>query len=149
MRRRIVQVHTGRTALWVLSGLLAAALACEESLSSPGSEPEITNKPGYFAYQASGIRKYSGYDFFTWENRADEVVVHISPSRESGDALIVLVDAEGRHVFAQSASAQGAFPCPDGVPGWWTVRVYCADFTGTVTFSARAKTETSPPVATG
>jgi len=144
-----VQVHTRRATLWVVSGVLAAVLACEGLPSSPGSEPDITNKTGYFAYQVSGIRNYSGYDFFTWENRGSEVFVHISPSPESGDALIVLVDAEGRHVFAQSASAQGTFPSAEGIPGWWTVRIYCAAFTGTVTFSARARTETSPPVATG
>jgi hypothetical protein len=149
MRRTIVQVYCRRGALPGAMALLMGVLSCGELPSSPGDAPEITNKPGYFAYQASGIRDYSGYDFFTWENRGSEVVVHISPSQEAGDALIVLVDADGRHVFAQSASAGGNFPSAEGEPGWWTVRVYCADFTGTVTFSARAKADTAPPVATG
>ena len=112
---------------------------CDGSPSSPGSRPEITNKPNYFAYQVTGIRNYSGYDFFTWENRGTTVNVEILPAQVSGGALIVVADADGRPVFAERASASGSFPSVEGTPGWWTVRLYYASFTGTVTFDAEGK----------
>jgi hypothetical protein len=126
----------------LLGGLafLLGALACEEVPSSPGTEPEITNETDSFAYQVTGVKNYSGADSYTWENTGTAASVDISSAQAAGAALIVMVDADGKHVFSEPVSADGSFPSAAGTAGFWTVRVYYASFTGTVNFRAQKKT---------
>jgi len=140
MRTTIVQVYSRRAALLGAMTLLIGALACDEVPSSPGSEPEIANETDSFAYQVTGVRSYSGSDFYTWENTGATASVDISSAPESGSALIVMTDAEGQHVFAEPVSSNGSLPSAAGTAGSWTIRVYYASFTGNVNFRVQKKT---------
>ncbi|MDH3196975.1 MAG: hypothetical protein OEO21_01910 [Candidatus Krumholzibacteria bacterium] len=135
-----MQPHNVRTLLLCGLAFLMGSVACSDSPSSPGVQPEITNETDSFAYQVSSVKDYSGMASYTWENTGTAASVDISSAPASGSAVIVMADAEGNHVFSEPVSASGSFPSAAGSAGFWTVRVYYASFTGTVNFRAQKKT---------
>jgi len=124
---------------WALV-LLAAPIACSDSPSSPGAQPQIVNETDSFAYQVSSVKNYSGSAVYTWQNTGAAANVDISSAPTSGSAVIVLGDAEGKGVFSEPVSTNGSFPTAAGTAGSWSVQVIYNSFTGTVNFRAQKKT---------
>lgn len=140
MIRKILQHHNPLTVVLCGLTILLGSIACSDSPSSPGIQPEVANETDSFAYQVSSVKNFSGAASYSWENTGVAASVDIASAQESGSAVIVLADADGNHVFEEPVSTNGSFPSATGTAGSWTILVYYTSFTGTVNFRAQKKT---------
>ena len=123
--------------------MLLALGACGNDPSTPpniGVEPEIINDTDVFQFQVSSADGYSGTLNYDWNNTGVEANVDQSSAIEPGQAMLVLLDADGAEVYSRDLSEDGSSASGAGVAGMWSVRIECTNLTGTVNFRAEKRT---------
>lgn len=117
----------------LLLGLLLAVVACGDSPSSPGIEPQIVNDPDTFSYQVSDLRNVSRAWEYNWSNSGTTAkVTHASDAGASGTATLTIRDADDTEVYSGVFATTGEeVTSPAGVAGSWTIRVAYTNYTNT------------------
>jgi len=112
-------------ALVVLAGLVA----CSDSPTSPGVQPQITNLTDDFAYQVTDVQNYSSTDSYGWQNTGTDATVDHSTSLTGGSATLIILDATGTQVYSRPLDQSGSFATATGTAGSWTIRIVYASTT--------------------
>ena len=127
-----------RTKRLKLAALIAFALVAgcgsDPVPTAPRFQPELTNLPNSFAFQATALQNVSDNRQYVWQNDGRTANVNQSPSNLSGTASLVVLDAAGTQVYSRSLAENGTFVTVAGVAGSWTVRVNFANVSGAVNF---------------
>ena len=128
-----------RLIVWVTAGLLglAAATGCGSSPTGPGIQPQVTNSPDNFQYQATSVTNYTGTLSYTWQNSGTLANVNQATTVTGGTATLVILDANGAQVYSRSLADNGTFPTTAGVAGAWTIRIVYSGASATVNFRAQ------------
>jgi hypothetical protein len=109
-------------------------VACGDSATAPGRDPEIINTTDNFQYQISDIQDFSGTQVYSWQNTGTSATVNQSAAVAAGSVSLVLRDANGVQVYSRSLADNGTFSSSAGAAGTWTVRVIYSGADATVNF---------------
>ena len=117
-------------ALAMTAAMVAAIAACKLG----PFQPQITNAPDNFQFQATGVTNLTGTFTYTWSNSGDSATVNQATTVNAGSAMLTVSDHNGAQMYSQSLAANGTFGCAKGVTGTWTIRVAFTNYSGTVNF---------------
>ena len=109
-------------------------VACGDSATAPGRDPEIINSADNFQYQITDIQDFSGTQVYSWQNTGTTATVNQAAAVAAGSATLVLRDANGVEVYNRSLAENGTFASSAGAAGTWTVRVTYSGADATVNF---------------
>ncbi len=109
-------------------------MACGDSTTAPGRDPEIINTPDNFQYQITDIQNFSGTQVYSWQNSGTTATVNQSAAVAAGSVNLVLRDANGVEVYSRSLADNSTFSSSAGTAGAWTVRVIYSGADATVNF---------------
>jgi hypothetical protein len=128
-----------RLNVWVAAGVLglAALTACGNSPTGPGIQPQVTNSPDNFQYQATSVTNYTGTLSYTWQNSGTLANVNQATTVTGGTATLVILDANNVQVYSRSLADNGTFATASGVTGAWTIRIVYSGASATVNFRAQ------------
>lgn len=115
---------------------LAGVAGCGED-SSAGKDLQIANQQDSFQFQVTDVKHYSHTYTYTWANSGASASVNQACSITEGAATLILRDANGASVYAQSLKANGTFHSSVGAAGNWTVEVLLTNASGTLNFRAQ------------
>ena len=122
----------------VTAGLLGLAVTgCGSSPTGPGIQPQITNSPDNFQYQATSVTNYTGTLSYTWQNSGTLANVNQATTVTAGTATLVILDGNGTQVYSRSLADNGTFATASGVAGAWTIRIVYSGASATVNFRAQ------------
>ena len=109
---------------------LAFVVACSDSPTAPGVEPQITNLTDRFSYQVSSIRNFTGTQTYRWQNGGTLArISHSSNAGATGTATLIVRDAAGTQVYSgQLVSSGEPLTTPAGVAGAWTINVAYSNY---------------------
>ena len=116
--------------------LLLGVAGCGED-SSAGKDLQVSNQQDSFQFQVTDVKHYSHTYTYTWPNSGTTASVNQACSITEGTATLVLRDANGASVYAQSLKVNGTFPTSAGAAGNWTVEVLLNNASGTLNFRAQ------------
>lgn len=119
--------------------LAAAALTACGSATAPlaAFQPQITNAPDNFQFQATGVTKVTSTSTYPWSNSGTAASVNQATTVTAGSATVTILDQNGAQVYTKDLSANGTFPTSTGVTGSWTIKVVLTNYSGTVNFRAQ------------
>ena len=112
----------------------------DNNVLSPTYQPEVTNNPDEFMFQATGVQMVTQSLVYTWQNTGTESNLNLSSAISGGSATLTLLDASGTQVYTGSLSDNGTFQSSVGTSGNWTIRVQLTAVTGTLNFRVQKKT---------
>ena len=115
---------------------LAGVAGCGED-SSAGKDLQVSNQQDSFQFQVTDVKHYSHTYTYTWANSGTSASVNQACSITGGAATLILRDANGASVYAQSLKANGTFNSSVGAAGNWTVEVLLSNASGTLNFRAQ------------
>ena len=118
--------------LLVVTALAIAVAGCSDPLAP--YQPEITNAPGNFQFQATAMQNVALTREYTWQNAGTTANVDRSSAITAGTATLIVRDAQGTQVYTTSLATNGNQPTAAGVAGAWTIRVVFTGVSGTVNF---------------
>ncbi len=112
---------------------LLLAVACSDSPTAPGIEPQIINNSDSFSYQISDLNDVTGSWEYTWQNTGTTAkVTHASDAGAVGTATLTIMDAGGVSVYSGELATTGeVVTSPAGSAGAWTIRVAYSSYTNT------------------
>ena len=116
--------------------VLAGVAGCGED-SSAGKDLQVSNQQDSFQFQVTDVKRYSHTYTYTWANSGASASVNQACSITEGAATLILRDANGASVYAQSLKANGTFNSSIGAAGNWTVEVLLSNASGTLNFRAQ------------
>lgn len=118
--------------LLVITTVVLATAACSDPLAP--YQPEITNAPGNFQFQATAMNGVNLTREYSWSNTATAANVDQSSAITAGTAALTVRDAAGTVVFTSNLTAGGSTTTSAGTAGTWTIRVVFTSVSGTVNF---------------
>lgn len=112
---------------------LLLVVACDDSPTAPGIEPQVINNTDAFSYQTSDLSNVTGSSDYTWQNTGTSAkVTHSSDAGATGTASLTIIDAGGVQVYSGSFATTGeTVTSPSGAAGSWTIRVTYASYSNT------------------
>ncbi|HSQ61211.1 MAG TPA: hypothetical protein VLT84_12415 [Acidobacteriota bacterium] len=116
--------------------VIAVVAGCGED-SSAGKDLQVSNQQDSFQFQVTDVKHYSHTYTYTWANSGASASVNQACSITGGAATLILRDANGASVYAQSLKSNGTFSSTVGAPGNWTVEVLLSNASGTLNFRAQ------------
>jgi hypothetical protein len=118
--------------------VVAALTACGSSTAPLAAfQPQITNAPDNFQFQATGVTNVTSTSTYPWSNSGTAASVNQATTVTAGTATVTLLDQNGTQVYTKDLSANGTFPTSTGVTGSWTIKVVLTNYSGTVNFRAQ------------
>ncbi len=129
--------------LLILAFATLSLTACSDDPTAPanlGVEPEIRNNTDVFQFQVSSVDGYTGTLNYNWNNTGELANVDQSSAIDPGQAILILLDADGTEVYSRDLSEDGSSASAAGAAGAWRVRIAFTDLTGTVNFRAEKRT---------
>lgn len=114
-----------------IGGLLLLA-ACGDDLAP--FQPEITNAPGNFQFQATGVTNVTWSKNYAWQNAKTTANVDHSSVVTTGAATLIIRDAAGAQVYSAPLGPSGSVTTVPGTTGTWTIRVELTNVDGTLNF---------------
>ena len=126
-----------------LAAVLLLSVACGSDPTQPvvvGVEPEVVNDTDAFQFQVSSVQGYTGTYDYAWNNTGTLANIDQSSAVAAGQAVLVLLDANGAEVYSQDLAVDGSFATSAGMAGGWQVRVVLTGMTGTLNFRAEKRT---------
>ena len=126
----VLSLYRTRAAFFAI---LVLAVACDDSPTAPGIEPQVVNNPDAFSYQTSDLGDVTGTWEYTWQNTGTNAkVTHASDAGGTGSATLTVLDAVGTQVYSGAFATSGeVVTSPAGVAGSWTIRVAYAGYSNT------------------
>jgi hypothetical protein len=121
----------------ILSAVLAVGLLGCGDDSSPGKDLQVSNAQDSFQFQVTDTQNYSHTYTYAWANAGASASVNQACSITSGDATLVIQDANGTTVYAKSLKQNGTYNSSSGVAGTWTIQVMLSKTSGTLNFRAQ------------
>ncbi len=126
--------HTFAGVVAALAVAAAAPLGCSSNSSLAPYQPQITNAPDNFQFQATGVSNVTQTFTYSWSNSGTGASVNQATTTTAGSATITVSDNGGTQVYTKDLSANGTFSTSTGVTGTWTIKVVFAGYSGTVNF---------------
>ena|SRR3990172_2318260 len=115
--------------------LLGAGCSSKKSTSSLAPfQPQITNMPDDFQFQATGVQNVSGTFPYVWQNTGTSANVNQACAITSGTATLTIFDNDTTQVYSQSLAVNGTIPTSVGTTGSWIIRVVLTNCYGTLNF---------------
>lgn len=118
--------------LRLLPLLALTALACSDPLAP--YQPEVTNAPGNFQFQATAMQSVTLTRDYTWSNSGTRANVDQSSAITGGTAVLTVRDAQGTQVYTSNLTTGGSTTTSAGTAGNWTIRIVFTTVSGTVNF---------------
>jgi len=115
-----------------LAGLLLT-LACGSDPLAP-FQPEITNAPDNFQFQATGLTGVTWSQEYVWTNSDATANVDHSSAITGGTTSLVIRDANGTQVYSAALGSSGSVTTSAGIAGSWRIRVQLTNVSGTINF---------------
>ncbi len=118
-------------------GLLVslAGMSCSKSNNSLAPfQPQITNMPDNFQFQATGVQNVTTTEQYTWQNTGTSANVNQACSITGGSATLTIYDNSNLQVYSQSLTANGTFSTSTGISGYWRIVVQLNNCDGTLNF---------------
>jgi hypothetical protein len=124
--------------LFVVLPLLAAC--GNDTVLNPNFQPEVTNQPDSFQFQATGVTNVTQTLIYAWANTGIAATVDQSCSITTGSATIQIRDPQGNLVYDRTLSDGGSYVSLDGTTGSWQIRIILSGIDGTLNFRVQKKT---------
>jgi len=105
---------------------------CGDSLAP--FEPEITNAPDNFQFQATGLSDVTWSQEYVWQNSGATADVDHSSAVTAGTTLLTIRDSTGSQVYASPLLASGSLATLAGTAGSWRITVSLTNVSGTINF---------------
>lgn len=117
----------------LVTALSLVAVACGDSPTAPGIQPQIVNDTDTFSYQVSDLEATTGTWSYTWQNTGTLAkVTHASDAGATGIATVTISDGAGTEVYSGAFETSGeVVTSPEGEAGAWTITVMYSDYTNT------------------
>jgi hypothetical protein len=97
-------------------------------------QPQISNSPDDFQFQATAIENVSATVNYSWSNTGSQGTVNHSSTVDSGTATLYIYDANDTLVYSNGLAASLNEPTQSGLTGNWRVRVVLTNCYGTLNF---------------
>lgn len=97
-------------------------------------QPQISNSPDDFQFQATGVENVSTTVNYSWPNSGAQGTVNHSSTVDSGSATVYIYDANDSLVYTNGLVASLNEPTQSGLAGTWRIRVDLANCYGTLNF---------------
>ncbi|EQB63829.1 MAG: hypothetical protein RBG1_1C00001G1408 [candidate division Zixibacteria bacterium RBG-1] len=119
--------------------LLALLVGCSKKSTSSLApfQPQITNMPDDFQFQATGVENVTTTEQYVWQNTGTSANVNQSCAITSGSATLTIYDNDTVQVYSQSLTANGTYATSVGTTGSWLIRVQLTNCYGTLNFRAQ------------
>ena len=116
------------------SAALLLCLACGSDPLAP-FQPEITNAPDNFQFQATGLTGVTWSQEYVWENSDATANIDHSSAVTGGTTLLTIRDHNGTQVYSAALGPSGSVATSAGVAGTnWRIRVQLTGVSGTLNF---------------
>lgn len=131
-----MSIHRSRydVAIAALAAIALAAACGNSSGPLAPFQPQISNIPDNFQFQATGVTNVTWTYTYTWSNSADSATVNQATTVTGGSVTLTISDNNGTQVYSQSLTGNGTFGMSKGVRGTWTIKVVFTNYSGTVNF---------------
>jgi hypothetical protein len=100
-------------------------------------QPQITNMPDDFQFQATGVQNVTTVVQYNWVNTGTSANVNQACAITSGSAVLTIFDNDTTQVYSQNLSANGTYQTSVGTTGSWIIRVTLNNCYGTLNFRAQ------------
>lgn len=117
----------------LLAVILAAVQACSTDPLAP-FQPEVSNMPGTFQLQATGLQDVTATEEYVWSNQAQTANVNQSTTLTAGSAVLTLIDNTAASVYLHDLEENGTFQASTGQEGSWTIRLELMNYSGDLNF---------------
>jgi len=118
--------------------VLLAMLGCSNSTNPLAPfQPQISNSPDNFQFQATGLQNVNANVSYNWSNSGSQATVNHSSTVNSGTAMLFIYDANDSLVYSSALVASLNEPTQAGLTGTWKVRVTLTNCYGTLNFRAQ------------
>ena len=118
---------------------LVVLLGCGGGKLGPQFQPEISNIPDNFQFQATGVTNVTQTLQYTWQNTGTIANVNQACSITGGAATLTIKDNGGTQVYSNNLSQNGTFVTNAGTTGNWTIIVSLSNLNGTLNFRAQKR----------
>lgn len=118
---------------WVGFAFLAGCGGQSGALN-PRFQPQVTNQPDNFQFQATNVTNVTQTLQYTWQNSGTMASVNQATTSTGGTATLTIRDASGTQVYTKDLNANGTFQTIAGTTGAWTIQVVFTNWSGTVNF---------------
>jgi hypothetical protein len=127
------------TALAVTGLFAVLFLSCGGQTLNPKFQPEISNLPDNFQFQATGMTGVTQTLSYNWTTTGIQADVNQACSISGGGATILIRDAQDTVVYTRNLADNGTFTTNAGVAGTWKIQVALSNVQGTVNFRVQKK----------
>jgi len=113
--------------------------ACGDDPLAP-FQPEISNLPDNFQFQATGVTNVTTTLEYQWENTGTSANINQSCTVTGGSAILTIFDASTparAQVYSRNLGDNGTFVTSGGTNGTWLIRVTLTGLSGTLNFRAQ------------
>lgn len=119
--------------------LLALLAGCSKKNTNPFGpfQPQVTNMPDDFQFQATAVENVTATEQYVWQNTGTSANVNQACAITSGSATLTIFDADTVQVYSQSLTANGTYATSVGTTGNWLIRVQVTNCYGTLNFRAQ------------
>ena len=107
-------------------GLLVslAGVGCKKSNNSLAPfQPQVSNLPDNFQFQATGVQNVTTTEQYIWQNTGTSANVNQACAITGGSATLTIYDNSNVQVYSQSLTANGTFSTSTGITGNWRIVV--------------------------
>lgn len=119
----------------IVLAAIGSVVACGDSTGPLAPfQPQISNAPDNFQFQASGVTNVTYTFTYTWSNSGDSATVNQATTTAGGSVTLTVSDSNGAQLFSQTLGSSGTLGMTKGVHGNWTIKVVFTNYTGTVNF---------------
>src|SRR5207247_146188 len=99
--------------------ILALPSGCKKKSTAPASDPVITNTPGDFTYDLSGIGARTSSESYAWQSNAASATVTQTCSITAGYATLTIEDASHSQVYQHTLTDAGTYSTTVTSAGTW------------------------------
>ncbi len=115
--------------------LSLSGMSCSKSSNSLAPfQPQITNMPDDFQFQATGVQNVTTTVQYIWQNTGTSANVNQACSITGGIATLTIYDNSDVQVYSQSLTANGTYSTSTGITGNWRIVVQLNNCDGTLNF---------------
>jgi hypothetical protein len=117
--------------------LLVSGCSNKSNNSLAPFQPQITNMPDDFQFQATGVQNVTTTVQYAWQNTGTSANINQACAITSGTAVLTIFDNDTTQVYTQNLAANGTYQTGTGTTGNWTIRVTLNNCYGTLNFRAQ------------
>lgn len=122
-----------RLAYLLAFALVTTVAGCGDDPLAP-FQPEVSNLPGSFELQATGVSNVTSTLTYTWANSGDIANIDHSTTTTQGTARLVIRADDGTQVYDEVLASSLNEQTAQGAAGDWTVEVILSNYSGTLNF---------------